>query len=208
MGRKYTEEHIQFIADNIAGRSHREMADMFNKHFGTDIPQKKIMSLSFTHGLKNGRDCRLHKGHEPTQFQKGSVPWNKGMKGLAIGGEATRFKKGQRGRNWLPIGTERVNTDGYVDVKIAERKWRQKNILIWEAANGPIPKGHCLIFADSNPLNVTLDNLILITRAELAVMNRRGLIAQSAELTKVGVTVAKVMRKVAERKRNGKVAEG
>ena len=36
-----------------------------------------------------------YKGHERTQFQKGMKSWNKGMKGLQIGGVETQFKKGQ-----------------------------------------------------------------------------------------------------------------
>ena len=205
MARKYTDEHIQFIRDNIAGRSHAEMAILFNEHFGTDIPAAKILSLSFRYGLKNGLDYRLKKGASvgaATQFKKGHASWNKGMKGIITGGEATRFKKGQRPQNFKPVGTELVNTDGYVVVKIAEpKKWRQKHILMWEQANGPVPKGKCLIFADGNSLNVTLENLILITRGELAVMNKRGLIAGSAELTRVGITVADIIMKVSDRKK-------
>lgn len=206
MLRKYTDEQIQYIADNITGRSHAEMAAMFNEHFGTDFPKSTIMSISFRHGLKNGIDCRLNKGYEPTQFKKGLTPWNKGTKGVMTGGKKTQFKKGQKGWNYKPVGTERVNTDGYVDVKIADHgKWRQKHLLIWEAANGPVPKGHCLIFADGNPLNVTMDNLLLITRAQLAVMNKRGLIAKSAELTTAGIAVADIIMKVTEIKKSGRI---
>jgi len=205
MGRKYTDEQIQFIADNITGRSHKEMAAMFNLHFGTALPETTIMSLSFRNGLKNGIDSRLimdGKTGTATRFQKGQRSWNKGKKGITLGGEQTQFKKGNLPHNHRPVGTERINTDGYVDVKIADPgKWRQKHLLIWEAANGPVPAGHVLIFADGDPLNVTLDNLLLITRAQLAVMNKRGLIATSKELTEAGVIVADIIRKVAERKR-------
>ena len=206
--RKYTDEHIRFLRENIVGRSHAEMAILFNEHFGTNIPESKILSLSMRNGLKNGIERRLKKGDNvgaATQFKKGHVTWNKGMKGLKYvntGGEATQFKKGNRPQNYKPVGTELVNTDGYVVVKIADpRKWRQKHILIWEAANGPVPKGHCLIFADSNPMNVTLDNLILITRAQLAVMNKRGLVAGSRELTETGVIIADIVMKATQRKR-------
>ena len=210
--RKYTDEHIQFLRDNVVGRSYAETTVLFNEHFGTNIPASKILSLAMRNGLKNGIERRLKKGDNvgaATQFKKGHVTWNKGMKGARFGGEATQFKKGNRPHNYKPVGTELVNTDGYVVVKIAEpRKWRQKHILIWEAANGPVPKGHCLMFADSNPLNVTLDNLILITRAELAVMNKFRLITEDAELNRIGITLAKVIRKTTQRKGKGKVAKG
>ena len=212
--RKYTDDHIRFLRDNVVGRSYAELTALFNEHFGTNIPASKILSLAMRNGLKNGIERRLKKGDNvvaATQFKKGHVTWNKGMKGLKCvktGGEATQFKKGNRPQNYKPVGTELVNTDGYVVVKIADpRKWRQKHILIWEAANGPVPKGHCLMFADGNPMNVTLDNLMLITRAELAVMNKFRLITEDAELNRIGLVLAKVIRKATERKRKGKAAK-
>lgn len=201
MNRKYTAEQIQYIADNIAGRSHREMAAMFNKHFGTDFPASAILSLTFRQGLKNGIDCRFNKGHEPTQFRKGCTPWNKGIKGTG-GWEPTQFVQGHKPWNYKPVGTERTNTDGYVEIKIADpNKWKGKHILFWEEAHGPIPKGHVVIFADGNQQNVTLDNLLLVSRRELVIMNKRGLIANSAELTKTGIAIADIYLKIGERKR-------
>ncbi|MEN6487843.1 MAG: HNH endonuclease [Smithella sp.] len=65
---------------------------------------------------------------------------------------ATQFKKGNKPANWVPIGTERTNRDGYVEVKIADgrlnKNWKAKHIFIWETANGPVPKGHVVIFGD------------------------------------------------------------
>lgn len=66
------------------------------------------------------------------------------------------------------------------------------------------PKGHVVIFADGNQQNVTIENLLLVSRRELAVMNKRGLIANSAELTKAGVMVADIYLKIGERKRKRK----
>jgi len=206
--RKYTEEQIQYIAANIAGRSHKEMAAMFNEHFGTDYPASAIMSASFRNGLKNGRDCRILAGElaegkgKEFRFKKGQVSWNKGTKGLAIGGKETQFSKGNKPWNYKPVGTELVNTDGYVVIKIADpNKWKAKHIIIWEEANGPIPAGHVLIFLDGNQLNVVLDNLLLIPRRKLAVMNKRRLISNDAGLTRIGATVAELIMKTTERKR-------
>jgi hypothetical protein len=202
VNKKYTAEHIQYIADNIKCQSYRELTGMFNEHFGLKINVKAMISLAFRHGLRNDRDCKFNKGYEPTQFPKGHVPWNKGMKGVNLGGKQTQFKKGQKGWNYKPVGTERVNRDGYVEIKIADPKtWKSKHIIIWEEANGPVPKGHVVIFADGNQQNVTLDNLLLISRRELVIMNKRGLISNDVELTKAGVVVADIYLKIGERKR-------
>ena len=203
MNRKYTAEHIQYITDNVTGRPFRELTDMFNQQFGINIKVSAMVSLADRNGgLRNGIDCRFNKGHEPTQFRKGMTPWNKGTKGVNTGGKETQFKKGQKGWNYKPIGTERINTDGYVEIKISDPgKWKGKHILIWENDNGPIPKGYCLIFADRNPLNVTLDNLLLISRRELLVMNKRGLISNDSDLTKAGLVVADICLKIGERNR-------
>jgi hypothetical protein len=201
MNKKYTAEHIDYIAAKIKGRSYRDLTDMFNERFELAINISTMISLAFRNGLKNGRDCRFNKGWGPTQFKKGQDPWNKGKKGTG-GWKPTQFKKGHKPANYMPVGTERTNTDGYVEIKIADPgKWKSKHIILWEAANGPVPKGHVVIFADRNQQNVMLDNLLLISRRELAVMNKRGLITNSAELTKTGVTIADIYLKIGERKR-------
>ncbi len=202
MNRKYTAEHITFIAANIKGRSYPDLTSMFNMQFGLDLKVSTMISLACRHGLRNERDCKFNTGHQPTQFPKGHIPWNKGMKGVNFGGKQTQFKKGQKGWNYKPVGTERINTDGYVEIKVADPcKWKGKHTLLWEAAHGPVPKGHVVIFADSNKLNVTLENLLLISRRELAVMNKKGLIANDAELTKAGVVIADIHLKIGERKK-------
>lgn len=206
---RYTDEQIKFIADNIKDRTYKELTEMFNKQFGTKIKACSMPSLACRNGLRNERDCRFNTGHQPTQFKKGMIPWNKGSKGVTTGGQPTQFKKGHKPWNYKPVGTERINTDGYVDVKIADPKtWKAKHLIIWEATHGPVPAGYCLIFADGNPLNVSLDNLLLISRRELAVMNKRGLISGDSNLTKSGIIVADIYLKIGERKRKSSLRGG
>jgi hypothetical protein len=91
-----------------------------------------------------------------------------------------------------PIGSEFIS-DGYTLEKIDNyNTWKRKHILIWEKANGPVPEGHVIIFADGNRRNFRLDNLLLISRAEQAVMNRRRLIFPDAVATRAGHQIAKV----------------
>lgn len=201
MSRKYSAEHIDYIAANIKGRSYRDLTDMFNIRFGMALKVSTMISLAARHGFHNERDCRFNTGWAPTQFKKGITPWNKGQKGTG-GWEPTQFKKGHQPVNYKPVGTERINVYGYVEIKISDpNKWKAKHVSIWEEANGHVPNGHVIIFADGNKQNITLNNLLLISRKELAVMNKRGLIANHAELTKTGVAVADIYLKIGERKR-------
>jgi hypothetical protein len=198
--RKYTPEHIKYIADNITGRSFKELTVMFNNQFAMALGVSAMISLSDRHGLHNGRDCRFNQGWEPTQFKKGHVPANKGKKGVG-GWEPTQFKKGHMPHNYVPVGSERVNGDDYVDIKIADpNKWKGKHILVWEEHNGPLPKGYVVIFGDGNRRNFDPNNLILVSRQQLLILNRKGLIQKDADLTRTGVIIADLYHKIGERK--------
>lgn len=200
MNRKYTAEHIAFLTENIKGTPFRELTEMFNREFGFSL--KTVVTLCHKYGLTNGRNGKINTGYKPTQFKKGMTPWNKGMKGINLGGKQTQFKKGNRPQNYLSVGSERVTRDGYAEIKIADpNKWKSKHAILWEQHNGPIPTGHVVIFADGNQRNITIENLLLISRKELAIMNKRGLIASDAELTKTGVIIADIHLKIGERKK-------
>jgi len=189
---KYTAEQKEFLKSNVYGRSHAELTELFNGIFGLQLERSQIAAFIKNNKLNTGRDGRFKSGH---------VPANKGKKGMG-GWEPTQFKKGNRPWNYKPVGTERVNGDGYVDIKVADpNKWKGKHILLWEAANGPVPKGHVVIFADGNKRNFDLNNLLLVSRKELAVLNKHNLIQGETELTKAGVIVADIYLKIGERKR-------
>ena len=202
--RKYNHEHIEYIAANVTGRSFKELTAMFNERFGMDLKVSTMVSLSNQHGLHNGRDTRLNKGWEPTQFKKGHVPANKGKKG--VGGWApTQFKKRNKPWNYQPVGSERVNGEGYVDIKIADpNKWKAKHVLTWESANGPVPKGQAIIFGDRNRMNFEPGNLILVTRKQLLSLNRLNLIQNDADLTRTGIIIADIHGKIGERKKGNR----
>ncbi len=57
----------------------------------------------------------------------------------------TMFKKGQVGTRFMPIGSERINADGYLDRKVSAtgyppRDWVAVHRLLWIEHHGPIPK--------------------------------------------------------------------
>lgn len=195
----FTKEQQAFIVANVKGLSNTRLTHLVNEKFNLSITAKQMKTWKHNHGLSSGL-----KGTE------GIAPPNKGTKGLYnVGGNRTSFKKGQRPRNYKPVGTERIDRDGYVLVKVSDegawhQRWRLKHCVIWEEVNGPVPKGHCLIFLDGNKLNLSLDNLQLITRNQLARLNQNHLIKDNAELTKTGIIIADIITKIGERKNKRK----
>lgn len=179
--------------NNVKGRTNQELAELINKTFGLSVTAEQMNSYKANHGLRSGLDFRFKKGH---------VPANKGKK---YPGQVNRtsFKKGHKPINYRPVGSERVNVDGYVEVKVADPNvWRLKQHVVWEQENGPIPEGHCLVFLDGNKENTSLDNLQLITRNQLARMNQLNLFQREAELTKIGIIIADIHCRIGERKRD------
>ena len=186
-----TPEQAEFVKENVKGVSNADLAQMVNERFGLNLTAKQMNTYKKNHKLKSGLDGR---------FKPGSVPHNKGKN---IGGyEPTQFKKGHKPANHRPVGSERVNVDGYVELKIAEpNKWILKHKHIWQLENGPMPKGHAIIFGDGDKRNFDIDNLLLVTRKQLLIMNQQRLIQNSAELTKTGVIIADLHSKLYELKK-------
>lgn len=192
--RRYTKEELDYIREIAPGRHYHEIVEMFNKKFERQIDAKKLKETLGNHGISTGLTGRFEKGH---------VPVNKGKKFPGTGNRTT-FRKGNVPANKMNVGEDIITTDGYVKTKIAEPNlWEYKHKLIWAEAHGPIPEKHSVIFADGNKLNLSIDNLLLVSRAELLMLNRRRLISENSELTKIGLNVVKVMGKVYKIKKGG-----
>jgi len=97
-----------------------------------------------------------------------------------------------------PIGSIR-NKTGKLWIKVGPDKWTQLHKHIWEQANGPVPKGHVIIFGDGNVLNCDLNNLLLVTRQQLLTMNYTGLIKNDATLTQTGIIIADLINVIGKR---------
>jgi hypothetical protein len=161
-GHKWQPEQIAWLKANRYELNNVEIVARFNQTFGLNL---------ITHQLTNACKSRGFK-HKNTGFTQGNKPWNTGLKGVN-GKSSTTFKKGNHPFNTLPVGSERITKDGYLEVKVAEpRKWEAKHRLVWQAVNGPIAKGDLVIFIGDNKLDCSIENLQMVTRGELAVLNR------------------------------------
>lgn len=136
------------------------------------------------------------------QWAKGSIPWNKGLKGYCIkgGGNGFRYKKGHIPWHTKEIYSERLDKDGYVLIKLDDRnKWKRKHIWIWEKEHGKVPEGHIIIFRDNNKYNFDINNLKCISRSVNAILCREGGYKYKNEQKDVMIAIAEL--KIARRKR-------
>ena len=53
-------------------------------------------------------------------------------------------------------------------------RYKHKHVYVWEQAHGPVPEGMIVAFIDGDKTRCELENLMLISRAELLNLNRRG----------------------------------
>jgi hypothetical protein len=187
MNKKYTPREIRFLERRVIGHSYAELTGLFNEHFDQRLSVWQIKYFLYKEGLSNGIPQRFQKGHVSCLKGK-KLPW---------------LKRKNPEYNRKPIGTLRVNNGGYNVVKVADDPavWKLAHHVIWEKAHGAIPAGHVLIFGDGNSRNMRLENLLLVSRKELATMNRNGLITADRDLTKAGKLVADIRLLINERKR-------
>lgn len=192
-GHQYTAEEQKFMKEYVPGHSYREIQKAFTEKFGWEISLGQVNSYIGNHHLNTGRTGR---------FQKGQEPPNKGKKGVcAAGCEKTWFKKGHIPANYRPVGSERVNKDGYIEVKVDPNKWRLKHRVVWEAVNGKISKGYIIIFRDNDKTNTDINNLMLIKQGTHAVLNHTGLCEYSGEFKETAVRIAELKTVSNEAKR-------
>lgn len=102
-----------------------------------------------------------------SSFGKGSVPWNKGMKGLRLS-PSTEFQPGHPPRV--------LYADGTITVRVGKRGVKRQHIKVngrwveyakhlWIQAYSPLIHGDVVHHIDGDPLADVLDNLIALPRS-------------------------------------------
>lgn len=110
------------------------------------------------------------KGHTPSNaFPEGHTPWNKGKKGIHLSPKS-EFKKGQKPKNKMKIGTTTVRTDKSGNkrrwIKVYEPNvWIEYAKFVWIHKYGAIPMGLLTHHLDKNTLNDNIENISLVTRS-------------------------------------------
>jgi hypothetical protein len=177
--RRFTDGDIEFVRTHFATMRSEDIAR------ATGHPVYSVRGMANRLGLKKdagflaemAREYAMRADHPMRRscFKKGHAPANRGRKQAEwMSGEmiersaAGRFDTGHVPANYRPVGSERINADGYIEMKVygGLRGWRAKHRVVWEQHNGPIPAGCNVQFRDGNRRNCVIENLYVISRAE------------------------------------------
>lgn len=204
MRHKWTDKEDRWLIKNVKGITLEELTERFNKKFNLNVSKKAVA----------GRKSKLNisSGIVGGQFQKGQKSFNKGLKWDEYmpkesqeRSRKTVFKKGNVPPNHRKIGSERIDSDGYVLVKTQDghlqKNWKLKHRLVWESMYGNIPKGYKIMFADGDKTNCDIKNLILVSDSEELIMNQNKLVKKNSDLTKIGLNIARILARVNKRKK-------
>jgi hypothetical protein len=192
--RLLTDEQHEVMLAIVPGHGHKEIQRLLEEKTGVHLTIKQVRGYIGNHHLKSGVT-----GH----FKKGVVPWNTGTKGV-MKANKTSFKPGLIPPKHRPVGSTRLSK-GYEYIKVAEHQpWRRTHVYLWEQANGPLPKGSVVVFADGDRTHIALDNLIVMTKRDVVKLNKLGWIRDQAPITRTLFNVLKLQDAVKVRKKEEK----
>lgn len=196
---KWTGEMAAFLVDNAPGRTSDELADLFEARFGVRLTPSQLANACFRFGAKG----RVRAG----DFEAGHVPWNKGLpqdewgmdEAAAARVRSGRFEAGNVPHNRRPIGYERVNKDGFVEVKVSDgrgraskRNYRVKHAVEYERAHGSVPDGCAVVFADGDRRNFDPGNLVAVPKGLLVSVHHLGIPYSDRATLGAAVAIARV----------------
>lgn len=169
----WTDDQLDFLRDNFRTVSYPFIASHIGKNPNT------VTGMAFKLGLRRTAEEQkvIDEKYNTGCFKKGSVPPNKGVKGISYEGMvATQFKKGQLPANTLADGVITIRNDNrgipQKHIRVSLKKWEYLSRWTWVQHFGPVPKNHIVAFKDKDTLNCSLDNLELITRRENVLRNK------------------------------------
>lgn len=168
MRRKWTKNEIRLLRKLYPHRQTVDVAIALNRPVGPVYQAAAKQGLRKSAKYLASPDAHRFDGLKGmgSRFTKGQKAWNEGLRGY-MGANRTSFKKGIKVWNHKPVGSERVNVDGYIEIKTAEpRTWRSKHVVVWEKRHGKVKRGWCVVFKNRNKLNCDLKNMELISREE------------------------------------------
>ncbi len=185
--RVFTLAQIKFIEKAYQKNEVSIVTEMVNKKYNTCFAKSQIVRIIKNRGITCPRTG---------QFKKGGTTWNKGTKGLTKSNR-TSYKKGCIPVNHREVGSQRINNDGYIEIKVAEpRVWKLLQRHVWEQHNGQLLPNINIRFKDSNPFNCAIENLEPVDKYLHLKLNLCNYKNMPEEVKPVAMNVAKLETKI------------
>lgn len=216
---RWSEKEDNIMRDMFPDNYTKDVCKVLNRSYqsvvGRSYTLRLLKSEKFFEMQKKDLADRIKEGRNPSfvhnGFKKGIIPHNKGKKmdeeSLKIMSK-TFFQKRHIPHNALPPFSEVKRLDKrcnrlYIYIKLPnERKLVVKHQYLWKSVHGEIPKGHKVVFKDGNTLNCVIDNLELVSNAELMVRN--SIVRYPALLGSTIRVLGRLKRTIKNKEKHGK----
>jgi hypothetical protein len=175
MKTKWQPHEIELLKQHYSDKTIKELCEIIQRTERSIYTQANLLGLKKSDEhlkkLKAIEAERFRNLGNKSRFQKGNKPWNKGVKGY-MGANVTSFKKGNKPHNTRQVGDIRIDgKDLFLLVKVADKQWIRKEILIWESVHGKVPKGYVVRVKNPALNKYDINNLMLISCAENMRLN-------------------------------------
>tara|TARA_R110002050_G_scaffold203556_1_gene338831 strand:- start:1595 stop:2230 length:636 start_codon:yes stop_codon:yes gene_type:complete len=175
--KRLTPEQENYIKSHYLKKPVKQLATELGTTYGVIMRRLKKWGLEMPAEV-------IAKNRAAGRFKKGSVPFTKGKKQADyLSPEAiertkkTRFRKGSVPHNVSPVGDGHVVTRRdssnlyYKYIRISKGYWELYHRYLWRQHYGEIPEGQLVTFKDGDSLNVSIENLMLISKSENMLRN-------------------------------------
>jgi hypothetical protein len=182
----YSVEQEEFLKANAPLLSRKELTERFNERFGTTKSVRAIASWCNNRGYNSSSDGR---------FQDGHVSWQTGLRGDEF---KSHYTKESYARMREAVNeankTKKIGDDIVIDgvpwivtsldySKPFYERRQPKRRVVWEQLHGEIPKDHCVICLDGNPMNCEPSNLYCMPIRFRPLLAKNNWWFSNAELT-------------------------
>ena len=165
--RGYTDEQVMFLQDNCA-LPRQELANRFNKRFGTNKSVGTLKSVCNNHGLYTGRDGRF--------TSETSVRWQRGLDKVSFKSHYTDESFARMTKKMLQMGQDNRAHVGdtiirrgipYIVVseepnELWDNRIKNKARYVYEQYYGKIQNDDMVLHIDGDKMNCNIENLILL----------------------------------------------
>lgn len=186
----YTLEQTEWLKDNAPLVSRRELTEQFNVTFSQSRSVAGIKAFCNKNGFRSGEDGRFRPGHKS---------WQRGLRGSEFKAHYTpeSFARGIEGMRQANK-TRKIGDELIIDgepwivtsleygVPFHERRTPKRRV-VWEQLHGEIPKDHCIICLDGNPMNCTPENLYCLPIRFRPLLAKNRWWFGNAELTRTAI---------------------